>query len=73
MSDIIVSKYKNGEGYKATQGGKKIAEGETQNEAGWNGHKKDPHAAVVAQRVKTTEFGYPDEFRRMYPTDPRKK
>ena len=72
MSDIIVSRYKDGSGYKATQGGRKIAEGDTQNEAGWKGHKVDPTAAVVAQRVKTTEGGYPDEFRRMYPTKPEK-
>ena len=71
MSDIIVSRFKAG-GYKATQGGRKIAEGDTQNEAGWNGQKKDPEAAVIALRVKTTENGYPDEFRRMYPTKPKR-
>lgn len=66
MEDTIVSRTKSG--YKATANGKTIATGDTQNEAGWNGLQKRPNAAVVAQRVKTTENGIPDEFRRMYPT-----
>jgi hypothetical protein len=68
MSDVIVSKVAKTKTYKATQGGRKIAEGKTQNEAAWNAHKKVPKAPILAQRVKTTDNGFPDEFRRIYPT-----
>jgi hypothetical protein len=70
MEDTIVSRTANG--YRATANGRTVATGETQNEAGWEALQKRPNAAVVAQRVKTTENGYPDEFRRMYPTKPRR-
>jgi len=70
MEDSIVSK--TATGYRARANGKTIATGETQNEAGWGALQKRPNAPVVAQRVKTTENGYPDEFRRMYPTKPNR-
>ncbi len=69
--DVIVAKQKDGT-YKATQNGRGVATGDTQNEAGWNAHLKKPDAAIIAQRVRHTEEGVPDEFRRIYPQKPKK-
>ncbi len=69
MDDTIVTKKPDGT-FKATHNGRTIGTGETQNEAGWNGLQKRPNAAVVAQRVRDLGLKHPDQFRRIYPTDP---
>lgn len=66
MSDIIVVR-KKPELYVATQNGRKIAEGTTQNTAALNAGKKRPNDPILAQRVRDTENGHRDEFRRIYP------
>ena len=69
MEDTIVSRKPDGT-YKATFNGRTIATGDTQNEAGWNGHEKRPNAAVVAQRVCDLGVKHEDQFRRLYPIKP---
>jgi len=66
MSDIIVVRKKPNL-YVATQNGRKIAEGETQNEAELNAEKKRQNDPILAQRIRDTENGHRDEFRRLYP------
>jgi len=66
LSDIIVVR-KKPDLYIATQNGRKIAEGETQNEAGLNAQARRPNDPILAQRVRDTDNGVRDEFRRLYP------
>ena len=69
LKDTIITRKPDGS-YKATHNGRTIGTGDTQNEAAWNGQDARPNAPVVAQRVRDTEEGYPDEFRRIYPHKP---
>jgi hypothetical protein len=71
MDDTIIVKKPNGS-FKATHNGRTIGTGDTQNEAAWNGQQTRPNAAVVAQRVREVGDKHPDEFRRIYPTKPKK-
>lgn len=61
----IVSK--RGEIYVSTRNGRKVAEGETQNEAGYNGQRRYPEDVILAQRQRDTEKGVRDELRRLHP------
>jgi hypothetical protein len=65
MAEQIVSK--RGEAYVSTRNGRKVAEGETQNEAGYNGQARYPDDVILAQRQRDTENGVRDELRRLYP------
>jgi hypothetical protein len=65
MAEQIVSK--RGEVYVPTRNGRKVAEGETQNEAGYNGQQNYPDDVILAQRQRNTENGVRDELRRLYP------
>jgi hypothetical protein len=65
MAEQIISK--RGEIYVSTRNGRKVAEGETQNEASYNGMSKYPDDVILAQRQRDTENGVRDELRRLYP------
>jgi len=65
MAEQIVSR--RGEIYVSTRNGRKVAEGETQNEAGYNGMNRFPEDVILAQRQRDTENGVRDELRRLYP------
>ena len=65
MAEQIVSR--RGEIYVSTRHGRKVAEGETQNEAGYNGMSRYPDDVILAQRQRDTENGVRDELRRLYP------
>lgn len=65
MAEQIVSK--RDDIYVSTRNGRKVAEGETQNEAGYKGKKKYPDDVILAQRQRDTENGVRDELRRLYP------
>jgi hypothetical protein len=65
MAEQIISR--RGEGYVSTRNGRKVAEGDTQNEAGFNGKKRYPDDTILAQRQRDTENGVRDELRRIYP------
>jgi len=68
MAEQIVSK--RGDIYASTRSGRKIAEGETQNQAGYNGQRKYPDDVILAQCQRDTEKGIRDELRRLYPHKP---
>ena len=53
MAEQIVSR--RGEIYVSTRNGRKVAEGETQNEAGYNGMNRFPDDVILAQRQRDTE------------------
>jgi hypothetical protein len=65
MAEQIVSR--RGEIYVSTRNGRKVADGETQNEAGYNGMNRFPDDVILAQRQRDTENGVRDELRRLYP------
>jgi hypothetical protein len=65
MSNTYVEKEDNG--YVAYQNKKVIATGDTQEEAGRRAHNKKPNDPVLAERVRNTEKGSRDKWRRMYP------
>ena len=65
MAEQIVSR--RGEIYVSSRNGRKVAEGETQNEAGYNGKYRYPGDTILAQRQRDTDNGVRDELRRLYP------
>lgn len=67
MAEQIVSR--RGEIYISTRNGRKVAEGETQNEAGYNGLQRFPDDVILAQRQRNTANGVRDELRRLHPTE----
>ncbi len=68
MPEQIVSK--RGLIYVSTRNGRKVAEGQTQNEAGWHGHQRYPDDVMLAQRQRDTPEGIRDGLRRLYPHKP---
>ena len=65
MAEQIVSK--RGDVYVSTRNGRKVADGKTRNEAGYNGKERYPDDVILAQRQRDTENGVRDELRRLYP------
>jgi hypothetical protein len=61
---------KRDEIYVSTRNGRKIAEGETQNEAGYNGQKRFPDDTILAQRQRDVPSGSRDQIRRICPHKP---
>lgn len=66
MSNIFLERKKDGT-YVATQNGRTIATGETQTEAGTKAHQKKPNDPILAERVRDTDVGKRDKWRRIYP------
>jgi len=66
MSNIFIERKKDGS-YVALQNGRAIAHGETQAEAGSRAHVKKPHDPILAERIRDTDVGGRDKWRRLYP------
>lgn len=65
MSNIYVEQQKDGT-YKATQSRKVIAEGDTQRQAKDRARRVEPDDPVLAERVRDTNVGGRDHWRRVY-------
>jgi hypothetical protein len=66
MTNIFVERKKDGT-YVATQNKRTIASGDTQAEAGAKAHAKKPDDPILAERVRDTDVGGRDKWRRFYP------
>ena len=65
MANIIVEPEDDG-GYAALQNGRVVVRGKTQKETGDIAHDLRPNDTIEAARVRTTEDGIPDEFRKLH-------
>jgi hypothetical protein len=65
MSNIYVEREE--ENYVAYQNKKVIAEGDTQIEAAKRARRKRPDDPILGERVRNTERGSRDKWRRLYP------
>jgi hypothetical protein len=68
MSDIFITKPKNGP-FRAIQNKRIIATGDTQQQAANKAHSKRPNDLMLAERIRHTDIGNPDKWRRIYPTE----
>jgi len=53
--------------YAATQNGHTIATGKTQAQAGSRAYERRPNDPILAGRVRHTDVGTRDKWRRLYP------
>jgi len=67
MSNIYLERKKREGGWKATQNGVIIAEGETRADAGIAARRHSPDDPILTERVEYTKRGKPDKWRRFYP------
>jgi hypothetical protein len=65
MANIIVEPEDDG-GFAALKNGRVVVRGKTQKEAGDKAHDLRPNDTIEAARVRTTEDGIPDEFRKLH-------
>jgi hypothetical protein len=65
MGNIIVEPEDDG-GYAALKNGKVVVRGLTQKQTGDKAHDLRPNDTIEAARVRTTEDGIPDEFRKLH-------
>ena len=65
MSDILVEQQKDGS-YEATQNHRVIARGNTQRQTIDRARRVNPDDPVLAERVRDTEAGKRDKWRRVY-------
>ena len=65
MSNIFIEREEDG--YVAYQNKKVITEGDTQEEAAKRARRKKPDDPILAERVRNTEGGSRDKWRRLYP------
>jgi hypothetical protein len=65
MSNIFIEREENN--YVAYQNQRVIAEGDTQRQAAERAHRKKPDDPILAERVRNTEGGSRDKWRRIYP------
>lgn len=65
MSNIYIEQQDEGT-YKATQGGRVIATGDTQRKAIDRARSKEPDDPCLAERVRNTGVGRRDKWRRVY-------
>jgi hypothetical protein len=65
MSNIYVEQQQDGS-YQATQNRRVIAEGDTQRQAIDRARRKNPDDPVLAERVRDTNVGGRDHWRRVY-------
>jgi len=66
MSNIYLERKKN-KPYVASQNGRTIATGNTQEQAGSRAHTKRPEDPILAERQRKTKVGGRDKWRRFYP------
>jgi len=67
MSNIYLERKKSDGTYVATQNGRAVATGKTQEQAGLRAHAKKPNDPILAERVRDTTVGSRDKWRRLYP------
>jgi len=65
MSNIYVEQQQDGT-YKAIQNHRVVAEGETQRQTIDRARRKNPDDPVLAERVRDTNVGGRDHWRRVY-------
>jgi len=65
MGNIIVEPEDDG-GYAALKNGKVVVRGVTQKQTGDKAHDLRPNDTIEAARIRTTEDGIPDEFRKLH-------
>ena len=65
VSNIYVEQ--EDDGYVAYQNKKEIARGDTQQEAAKRAHRISPDDPILAERVRMTNAGSRDKWRRLYP------
>lgn len=65
MGNIIVEPEDDG-GYVALKNGKVVVRGATQKQTGDKAHDLRPNDTIEAARVRTTDDGIPDEFRKLH-------
>jgi hypothetical protein len=65
MSNIYVEQ--DDDGYAAYQNKKTIAKGDTQMQAAKRAHRESPDDPILAERVRNTDVGSRDKWRRIYP------
>ena len=65
VSDIFIERQPDNT-YRAIQNRRTIASGDTQREAINAAHKRKPDDPILAERVRHTEGGNPDKWRRVY-------
>jgi hypothetical protein len=65
MSNIYVEQQPDGT-YKATQNHRAIAKGETQRQTIDRARRVEPDDPVLAERVRDTDVGGRDKWRRVY-------
>jgi len=56
-----------GDGYVAFQNKQPIARGSTQKETAERAHRLRPNDPILAERVRDTDKGHRDKWRRLYP------
>ena len=66
MADIFVEQKDDGT-YRAIQNKKTIATGNTQAQTAKRAHTKKPDDPILAERVRDTNKGSRDKWRRLYP------
>lgn len=65
MGNIIVEPEEDG-GYAALKNGKVVVRGATQKQTGEKAHDLRPNDTIEAARVRTTDDGIPDKFRKLH-------
>lgn len=65
MGNIILEPEEDG-GYAALKNGKVVVRGATQKQTGDKAHDLRPNDTIEAARVRTTDDGIPDEFRKLH-------
>jgi len=65
MPNILIERQDDGS-YEATRNGKTVATGDTQAQANDRAKRKHPDDPRLAERVRDTEGGSRDKWRRIY-------
>ena len=65
MANIYIEQQDNGT-YEATRKGRVIAKGDTQRQTIDRARRKEPDDPCLAERVRNTEGGSRDKWRRVY-------
>lgn len=64
--DIFIEPSKNRSGFRALRNKQVIAVADTQEECAKKAHKAYPDDTIMAARVRFTDYGNPDHWRRLY-------
>jgi hypothetical protein len=64
MSNVFIEQ--DADGWKAIQNKQVIVRGDTQKSTGDKANVLRPNDAILAERVRTTDKGIPDKWRKLY-------